>query len=132
MKLRTIPRTAFTSYLRLARVPIDAAIGALPGNREARKLSADRADAAVRSVAASVFGDSELREDARRRREAADERAKAIKLRGEAQRRGQQADAAVEQRHEQAQKRRKQADERAKERRQSAKQTEQQRERRGA
>src|SRR5436305_3590873 len=104
MNIRTIPRTAFTSYLRLVRIPIDAAIGALPGNREARKLSADRADATVRSVAANVFGDSDLREDAQRRRAAADERAKALKLRGEARRRGQQADSAVEQRHEQAQK----------------------------
>jgi hypothetical protein len=96
MNLRTIPRNAFKSYLRLVRMPIDAAIGVLPGNRDARKLSADRADASVRSVAATLFGDTELREDARRRQAAADERGKALKLRSEARRRSQQADAAVE------------------------------------
>src|SRR5436309_2981460 len=130
MNLRTIPRAAFKSYLRLLRAPIDAAIGVLPGNREARTLSADRADATARSVAASLFGDTELREDARRRHEAAEERTRALKLRAEARRRGEQADATVEQRHEQAQRRRQQADERAKARRENAARAKQEKTRR--
>src|SRR5947209_15227208 len=126
MNLRTIPRTAFKSYLRLARVPIDTAIRVLPGNRDARRLSADRADATARSFAATLFGDTELREDARRRSTAVDERARALKLRGQARRRSEQADAAVEERHEQAEQRRRQADERAKARREQATKAKQQ------
>jgi hypothetical protein len=130
MNLRTIPRAAFKGYLRVARIPIDAAIRVLPGNREARRLSADRADATARSVAGTMFGDAELREDAQRRRTVADERSRAKKLRAEAQRRDQQGEAVAEEHREQAQRRRREAGERAQARRQNATRAKQEKTRR--
>ncbi len=68
MNARAIPRTAVESYLRLVRLPLDGAVGLLPGNRTgakpAAKLALDRADATLRAVIATILRDPALREDA--------------------------------------------------------------------
>jgi hypothetical protein len=87
-----IPRTVVDSYLRLIRVPIDAAINRLPGNGTGAaphvRLVVDRADATVRAALASILRDPGLRDDAQQRRTAAEMREHAIQLRQAAERTG--------------------------------------------
>lgn len=136
MNIRMIPRTAVTTSLGLARLPLDAAIATLPGRKRGAGASArvalDRTDATVRAVAGALLGDRQLSEDARRRHAAADERAKAIRLRGQADRTVAKADAALEQRRGQAQRRTRRADATAQNRRQQATRQRQRAERRAA
>ncbi|MBV8956477.1 MAG: hypothetical protein JO153_18040 [Solirubrobacterales bacterium] len=124
MNLRVIPRTAFTTSLRLARLPLDIAIGVLPGDgagpKSRARAAVDRADATARSVAGTLMLDPELREDARRRSLAVHEREQAIRLRSKARRTTGQARARAEQRGQQAQRRRQQAESRASRRREQA------------
>ena len=99
MNVRTIQRNALDSYLKLVRLPIDAAVrfgigrgrsdsesGATPA-----ELAIDRADAGIRAFAGRLIGDDELVQDAQRRRIAADERERAVRLKAEAEQRRQQA-----------------------------------------
>lgn len=117
MNARVIPRTALEGSLKLARMPLDVAVGLLPGNgtgaATAAKLAIYRIDASIRSVFASVLGDPVLRDDAQRRYEAAEERQRALRLRGEAARTSDRADSRLEERHEQVERQRRQAQERA-------------------
>jgi hypothetical protein len=107
MTTRDIPRAAVDSYLRLVRWPVDTAVGLLPGDdqrgaRPAAELTVDRADATLRGLAGRVLADAELRQDAARRRVAADERERALHLRAEAQRTQRQADDRLSERQESA------------------------------
>jgi hypothetical protein len=125
VKVRDIPATAADSYLRLLRLPLDAAIDRLPGNgtgaAPTARLVVDRADASLRALLASVLRDRALREDALRRRTAGEKRAQALELRDAAERKTEQADARLEQREEQAERQREQAKQRAKNQREQAK-----------
>jgi hypothetical protein len=124
MNVLVIPRTALTGYLKLVRTPLDSAIGLLPGNgngpKPAAQLAVDRADATIRFMAGAILRDPVLREDGQRRREAADERARAVRLRTRQEQTAQTADARLEQREEQASKQRQQARETANARRRQA------------
>jgi hypothetical protein len=124
MNARRIPRTAVENSLRLVRVPLDAAIGRLPGNgtgaRPTARLALDRADATPRAFAGTILGDSVLREDAQQRCAALNERERAQALRGDAQEKTLQADARLEERHDQVARQRAQAELRAKSRRDEA------------
>lgn len=124
MNPRLIPRTAVRGYLRLARLPLDTAIRLLPGNGSgpgsAAELALDRADASIRAIVATILADPVLRDDAQRRRVAAEERQRALRLRAEAERKSEEADARLSERQQRATRRRHQADERAQERRQRA------------
>jgi len=135
MNVRVIPRSALTTYLRLVRMPVDTAIGLLPGNgngpKPAARLAVDRADATVRSVAGTVLRDPVLLEDGQRRHEAARERERAVSLRSREEQTAQSADARLEQREEQARKQRQQARDAATARRRQA-ETKAQKERRQA
>jgi colicin import membrane protein len=136
VNLRVIPRTAVDRYLKAVRLPLDAATKLLPGRRtgagSAAKLAVERADATARAVAGTVLGDPALREDARRRRAAASERQRAVKLRTQADDTSDAAEARVEERHDQAQRRRAQADTTAKTRRQRASEEHQQKSQRAS
>jgi hypothetical protein len=122
--MTTISAIAVDRYLKLVRIPLDTAVGFLPGNGDgpgpAAGLALDRADAALRAIAGAVLGDSGLRQDAERRRTAADEREKALRLRATAQRKTDDADAKLANRHDRAERERRQADERAKAQREQA------------
>ena len=124
MSVSDIPRTVVESYLRVIRVPLDAAIERLPGNgtgaAPSARLVVDRADASVRSVLASLLRDPDLREDARRRRAAAEKREEAMRLREEAERTSEDADARLSNREAQAERQREQAKRRAQARRTEA------------
>src|SRR5947209_9468480 len=124
MNVQVIPRTALKGYLRLVRTPVDAAIGLLPGNGNGAKptaeLAVDRADAAVRSVAGTLLRDPALREDGERRRQAARERERGLRLRSQAEETAQQADARLQEREEQARKQRQRARQTASARRRQA------------
>jgi hypothetical protein len=124
MNARTIPRTAVENSLRLVRVPLDAAIGRLPGNgtgaRPTARLALDRTDATLRAFAGAILSDSVLRQDAQRRRAALKQRERAQELRGEAHKKTQRGDARLEERHDQVARQRAQAEQRAKGRREAA------------
>ena len=124
MTVRRISGTAVESSLRLVRLPLDAAIGRLPGNgtgaRPTARLALDRADAAVRAFAARILGDSVLREDAQMRRVALKAREQGQALRGEAEQKTEEADARLQERQDQVARQRAQAELRAKRRRDEA------------
>lgn len=124
MNVRVIPRTALTGYLRLVRLPLDTAIGFLPGNgtgaSAAAGLAVDRADATLRAIVATILNDPVLHEDAQLRHAAADERKRALRLRVEAQRETKDADARLAQRQEESASRRQKAARRENEQRQQA------------
>ena len=126
MSIRDIPRGAVDGAVKLARLPVDAAIALLPGNgngaRPAATIAVDRVDATVRKVAGYALRDEELREDAMRRRVAADERARALRLRDTAEARSAAADEKLADRVEQAEERRAAAEQRAKRERAQAEQ----------
>jgi len=98
MSLQTISRNAVDSYLKLLRLPADAVARVLrprngrDGETTAMELALDRVEATLRDVAGSVLRDPQLREDARRRRVAANERERALELRSAAGRRSLEAD----------------------------------------
>jgi hypothetical protein len=120
MNARAIPRTTVESSLRLVRVPLDAAIGWLPGNgtgaRPTARLALDRIDATLRAFAGTILSDSVLREDAQQRRSALNQREQAQELRGEAQRNTERADARLQERHDQVARQRAHTERRAKSR----------------
>jgi hypothetical protein len=124
VNVRIIPRTALTGYLRLVRLPLDSAIGLLPGNGTgagpAAGLVVDRADAIVRAIAATILNDPVLFEDAERRHAAANERERALRLRTEAQRETQEANARLAERQEETARRRQRAGQQEKEKRERA------------
>jgi hypothetical protein len=124
MNARRIAGTAVENSLRLVRVPLDAAIGRLPGNgigaRPTARLALDRADAAVRALAGMILSDSILSEDAQMRRDALNERERGQALRGDAEKKIERADARLQERHDQVARQRAQAELRAKTRRESA------------
>ena len=124
MNMRVIPRTALDGYLRLVRAPIDGVIALLPGNgsgpKPAARVAVDRADAIVRSILAEVMGDDVMRDDAERRHIAAHERGAALRLRVEAERTSEAAQAELVEREERAIQQREQATKRAREKREQA------------
>jgi len=124
MNAQRIPRAAVESSLRLVRLPLDAAIGRLPGNetgaRPTARLALDRADASLRAFAGTMLGDSALREDAQMRRAALKKREQAQALRGQAQTKTEQADARLQDRKDQVARQRAEAELRAKSRRDAA------------
>jgi hypothetical protein len=122
MMLRDFSRTAIGNSLRLIRLPIDGLL-VIGGDRRpvtAVKLALDRADARTRELVGFVLGDQELQEDAEIRREAADERERALNLRAEAELRSQRADQQAVERKRAAERRRQQAASTAKRKRQQA------------
>lgn len=124
MNLRVIPRTAIDSYLRLVRLPLDGAIGFLPGDgtgaKPAARLAVDRVDATLRALIATIVRDPALRADAEQRQEAARAREQAYDLRTEADRKADEADARLAKRQVDATRQREQAARREKARRQEA------------
>jgi hypothetical protein len=124
MTVRDITRTAVVGYLKVVRLPLERAISLLPGNGTGAKPSAelalDRTDAAARAIMAGVLRDSVLREDATRRRIAADKREQALRLHAEAQRTANTADSRLREQQEQTMRQRQQAGRRAEARREDA------------
>ena len=91
----SIPSKAVDGALRLARFPTDQLLRVAPetGTTTSVGLAIDRADAAVRSAAGSVLSDQGLRDDGERRRAAAEERKRAMRLRTKAHERVETAEA---------------------------------------
>jgi colicin import membrane protein len=122
MRLRTISRMAVGSSLKLARLPIDAVlrIVATRGAAVRAELALDRAEATIRGFAGKVLGDEALQEDAHLRGEAAEERERAAQLRADADRRSERADERVAAQERATERHRAQAAETANRRRQEA------------
>ena len=131
MSIRDIPRSAVGGAVKLTRLPLDIVVSMLPGNgsgtRPAAAIAVDRFEAALRDAAGIALFDDELREDATRRRIAADERERELRLREAAERRSAEADERFSARVEDAEDRRTAAEKRAEHERQAAEQRKQQR-----
>src|SRR4051812_29746605 len=119
MDLRLIPRTAVDRYVKLLRWPVDTALERF-GINGSTQLAVDRAEATVRGAAGAALGDDKLREDARRRHEAADERQRALRLETEAELREQRAEEEADERRRQAQRTRREGASRAQQQRKRA------------
>ena len=120
MEVRNVRRAAIDRWLRVARLPFDTVAHLLPsdpGPRNTAMLVIDRADATVRAAVGGILHDDDLRSDAFRRRAAADERERAIELRGEAAEKKRVSDAELAQELEGAARLREDADREAQERR---------------
>lgn len=122
MFLRTIPRAAVTTSLRVLRWPLDASLSLVGRGDSASpaKVVLDRADATVRAMAGTALGDDVLRRDAERRLAAADERQRAQELRAQAQAHTQQADEQLHETKSAAARQRQQAAQRTTERKRRA------------
>lgn len=96
MNARTIPRAIIENSLTAVQIPIDAVVDRLPGNGTGVgptvRVMVDRADASLRAVVASAFGDRELEADANLRAAATEQRAQAMRLREQADQTAEQAD----------------------------------------
>ena len=117
MNVRDAPGAAVDRYLRLMRLPLDAAVGRLPGSgggvQPAARLIVDRADASVRRLFGGILSDAGLLEDVEQRRAAVHKRERAVRLREEAERKTEQADTRLEERHAHSERQRAQAKQRA-------------------
>jgi flagellar biosynthesis GTPase FlhF len=131
MSIRAIPRTAIGGSIKAVRLPLDIVVSLLPGNGAgagpSAALALDRIEAHVRDFAGLALGDEVLREDAARRRVAADERERALRLRAAAARRAKQADERLADTGEEAEEQREEAAERARRQRADADQLRRQR-----
>jgi colicin import membrane protein len=131
MSIRAIPRAAIGGSIKAVRLPLDIAVSLLPGDgagpRPRAGLALDRLEARVRGLAGAALGDEVLREDAARRRLAADERERALRLRTAAARRAAEADERLADTREDAEERREEAAERARHQRLEAQQVREQR-----
>jgi len=131
MSLRDIPRSAVGGAVKLTRLPLDIVVSMIPGNgtgtKPAAAIAVDRFEATLRDAAGIALFDNELREDAMRRRLAADERERELRLRAEAERHSTEADEHFSGRVEDAEERRSAAEQRAAKERQAAEQRKQQR-----
>jgi len=137
MDIKTMQRTALDRYLRTVRMPLDKAVDLFDrdgGNSGAGavRLTLDRADATVRDVAGRIWRDDELRAEATRRRVAADERERALRLEAAAEERSAEADAEFRRRQEQAEQRRFKAEQQAEDKRRQAEEKRQADKRRAA
>jgi ParB-like chromosome segregation protein Spo0J len=81
--LRTIPRVAVGGSIAVIRWPLENALR-LAGGGDGMELALDRAEAGIRGLAGHALADDFLVDDAARRRAAADERERVLRLRSEA------------------------------------------------
>jgi hypothetical protein len=125
--IRTASRVVVGANLKLGAWPLRRAAALLPGNgtgpRSAAELAIDQADAALRDAAGTLLRDNELREDARRRRKAAVDRAQAVALRTDAELEREEADERIAEGREEAAKKRQQARKQATRKRAQAQKT---------
>src|SRR5688572_27566287 len=113
MNIRKLPGNALDRYLDLVKGPLDAAARRTRKGDDATspaELLLDRVDATVRDTAGRIFGDTELQEEAKRRRVAAAERGRALRLKAEAKERTREADQEFARRQRAAADRREQAE----------------------
>jgi hypothetical protein len=120
MTMRAMPRKAVDSWLWLTLLPLDAGAKIVNGRNPTLSTGLDRADATFRSIVARMLRDEELQADADRRLAAADERARAFRLRVEAEQRAKDADEHFSQRLDRAEHERQRVEERAGSARQAA------------
>lgn len=117
MEARTVGYRVVDGWLHLVRMPIDALARFLPngdaGPRSAAVLVVDRADATVRATFGGLLRDDGLRADAQRRRIAADERERALRLRAVAAETTAEADQRLRREQEAAERKRTEAQEAA-------------------
>src|SRR4051794_38439938 len=128
MSLRS---TTVGGVITAARLPASTALSVLGRGRVGRKLqlAVERSDATARGAAGTILRDQALRDDAKRRHQAADERQRALDLRERADDLRADAGSEVRESRTAAERQRDEAEDRYEERqeriRQSARQTKQ-------
>src|SRR4051812_17399894 len=114
MDVQSTRRAVVDRSLKLLRLPADTATRFLPdgerGPRRPAMLAIDRVDATVRDAIGAILRDDTLRDDARRRRAAADERERAIALEVAAEATARDAERHRAEAHESAEERRARAE----------------------
>lgn len=118
----SIPGKGIDGALRLARLPVDRLLKLAPdmSATTAVGLAIDRADATIRGAAGSILKDEGLRNDAERRREAADTRKRAMQLRAKSRKRVDDAAARTDRVQAESAARRERADKQAERKRAQA------------
>jgi len=120
--IKEISRTAVDRYLKVVRMPVDAVLGSREGERaKSLGLRVDRADAAARAAAGTALRDDSLKADAERRREAADERERALRLQGVATDHAESAERKEKEAKQEAEERRRKAARESERKKQQAK-----------
>lgn len=118
MSMRTTSRSAVRGYVKLLRLPLDAAAGMR--TRNGGRIGLDRLEAVVLGVAGRTLRDEELVRDGERVRLAADERERAARLRADAQTRSEVAEKRLSEKEETAEQQRREAARRAADRKKRA------------
>jgi len=120
---KTIPGKAVDGALKIARVPVDKLLEVAPENKATTSigLAVDRTDAAVRGAAGTVLRDGGLAQDADKRRSATSERERALKLRANAEKKVDTAEADAEKKRQEVEARKQKAAADAKKKREQAK-----------
>jgi hypothetical protein len=131
MSRRTLTAATVDRYLRIVRWPADLVTALLPGTETGpgpiARVLVERVDASVRGTLAALLGDDSLRADAAHRDAAANERERALDLRREANRRKEQTEAELRERHKDAGRARERASTKAAQRRRAASTSQQRR-----
>ena len=124
MITRTISRSAIGGCLKLLRLPWDTTVTMRSRNGgknlSGTTIALDRLEARVLNIAGRALRDDELVLHAERRRQAADERERASRLRAEAEGRSEHAEERLSEQERQADQQRRQAVRRAADRRKRA------------
>ena len=112
--IKDISRKAVDGYLKVVRLPVDTVLGDRESDRaKSLGVRVDKADAGARRLAGTALRNPDLKEDARKRRAAADERAHALRLHEVAGEHAEQAEEKAEEAEKRAVQRRQDAAKRA-------------------
>jgi hypothetical protein len=91
MSLKGVTKSVVDRSLKVARTPVDLTMKAAGASRSPAKLAVDRAEAGIRGAAGTILRNPGLKQDAKRRELAAEERERALTLEREAEAREQEA-----------------------------------------
>jgi hypothetical protein len=128
MTMHTVPKTVLDRSLRLARAPIDAALGVVGASDSAARHLVDRVEAGARSATGTLFADDELKQEGRDVLLATKQRERADRLHEEAELREDEAQRTIEAVAEETAKKRAEAEQRAEQERRKAEKRQRERE----
>jgi hypothetical protein len=132
MTMHTVPKSALDRSLKLARAPIDAALGVVGASGSAAKHLIDRVEAGARTATGTLFADEELKQEGREVLLATKQRERADRLHEEAELREDEAGRKIEAAAEKSAEKRAKAEKRAGEERRRAEKRRRERESRAA
>ena len=132
MDLMTVPRTIISGSIAATKWPVDTGLRLIGQGEGPAAVTVDRLDGTARSLIGGLLGDDQLQQDGVDRLTAAEERAKAQRLRAEAELRRERAAEEQDERRQQAAETRSEATQRAERQRAQAEERKQTRKRQAA